>query len=69
MKLAGNSKQMMTVMAACMADGTRLPPMFIIASKSPFPLNVKTCLPADCILGASESGWINGKVSFGCSAF
>ena len=51
----GNEKKRITVMLACLADGTKLPP-YVILKRKTMP---KETMPAGIIVRAQEKGWMD----------
>uniref|UniRef100_A0A8D0DA03 HTH CENPB-type domain-containing protein n=1 Tax=Sander lucioperca TaxID=283035 RepID=A0A8D0DA03_SANLU len=51
----GNEKNRITVMLACLADGTKLPP-YVILKRKTMP---KETMPAGIIVRAQEKGWMD----------
>ena len=67
-KTTGHEKQQFTVVLACLADGTKLPPMEIFKRRT-FPK--KTKFPRGVIVHVQENGWmtkdaLSGSMKFGC---
>lgn len=55
--MMGNEKSRITVMLACLADGTKLPPYVILKCKT-----VPKVIPAGIIVCAKERGWLDSEL-------
>ncbi len=54
-RTTGHEKTNFTVVLACMADGTKLPPLIIFKLKKV----LKGKFPSDVIVRANPTGWMN----------
>uniref|UniRef100_A0A668A962 HTH CENPB-type domain-containing protein n=1 Tax=Myripristis murdjan TaxID=586833 RepID=A0A668A962_9TELE len=57
-KSTGNEKGRVTVMLACLADGTKLPP-YVVLKRKTVP---KEAMPAGIIVRAQEKGWMETEL-------
>ena len=57
-KSTGNEKSHVTVMLACLADGTKLPPYVILKRKTA----PKEAMPAGIVVRAQEKGWMESEL-------
>uniref|UniRef100_A0A674N661 HTH CENPB-type domain-containing protein n=1 Tax=Takifugu rubripes TaxID=31033 RepID=A0A674N661_TAKRU len=57
-KSTGNEKSRVTVMLACLADGTKLPP-YVVLKRKTVP---KEAMPAGIIVRAQEKGWMETEL-------
>ncbi|TWW54824.1 Pogo transposable element with KRAB domain [Takifugu flavidus] len=58
LKSTGNEKSRVTVMLACLADGTKLPP-YVVLKRKTVP---KEAMPAGIIVRAQEKGWMETEL-------